>query len=488
MAILLNTQISGKLTISGSRDDTVTLPNYTTSERDALSSAAGDIVFNESTAKTQFYTGNAWSDAVGRQGAQGIQGFQGLHGTPGGGGNAGASGAQGYQGAKGSAGYSGYHGAIGGGGPTGDQGPRSGAKGPGGATGYSGLQGATNNQAGTQGPKGPKGPKGPAGYTGFHGADGGTGGGGAYGARDGAKGSAGDTGYSGYHGNANAQTGARGSRSGAKGPHGYSGYQGETNNAGGARGSRGGPKGADGWTGYHGNTNTGTGARGPRGGAKGAAGYTGYMGNAGATGAPGWPYQAMDSNSTPTFAGASAGHTAQTSAYMLWTSSHYAVNHTEMYNTNNYGMVGRGNVSTMNLINKNGQVAGTYWSTGGNLFMDGSRWSDERAKTEITNYTGSGAEPTSSIVERLSTLKPKKFRFINTPSTEPITVGLIAQDVKLRFPELVNAKNDGTGSAATPEMMGINYTGLRAVLYEAVKELKTELSGITTRITTLETA
>ena len=436
MAILLNTQISGKLTISGSRDDTVTLPNYTTSERDALSSAAGDIVFNESTAKTQFYTGNAWSDAVGRQGAQGIQGFQGLHGTPGGGGNAGASGAQGYQGAKGSAGYSGYHGAIGGGGPTGDQGPRSGAKGPGGATGYSGLQGATNNQAGTQGPKGPKGPKGPAGYTGFHGADGGTGGGGAYGARDGAKGSAGDTGYSGYHGN----------------------------------------------------TNPGTGARGTRGGAKGAAGYTGYMGNAGATGAPGWPYQAMDSNSTPTFAGASAGHTAQTSAYMLWTSSHYAVNHTEMYNTNNYGMVGRGNVSTMNLINKNGQVAGTYWSTGGNLFMDGSRWSDERAKTEITNYTGSGAEPTSSIVERLSTLKPKKFRFINTPSTEPITVGLIAQDVKLRFPELVNAKNDGTGSAATPEMMGINYTGLRAVLYEAVKELKTELSGITTRITTLETA
>ena len=459
MAILLNTQISGKLTISGSRDDTVTLPNYTTSERDALSSAAGDIVFNESTAKTQFYTGNAWSDAVGRQGAQGIQGFQGLHGTPGGGGNAGASGAQGYQGAKGSAGYSGYHGAIGGGGPTGDQGPRSGAKGPGGDTGFSGYHGNTNTGGGVQGPKGPKGPKGPAGYQGYIGDGGNTGGGGAYGARDGAKGAAG-----------------------------WTGYHGETNNAGGARGSRGGGKGSDGWTGYHGNTNTQTGARGSRSGAKGAAGYTGYMGNAGATGAPGWPYQAMDSNSTPTFAGASAGHTAQTSAYMLWTSSHYAVNHTEMYNTNNYGMVGRGNVSTMNLINKNGQVAGTYWSTGGNLFMDGSRWSDERAKTEITNYTGSGAEPTSSIVERLSTLKPKKFRFINTPSTEPITVGLIAQDVKLRFPELVNAKNDGTGSAATPEMMGINYTGLRAVLYEAVKELKTELSGITTRITTLETA
>jgi hypothetical protein len=197
----------------------------------------------------------------------------------------------------------------------------------------------------------------------------------------------------------------------------------------------------------------------------------------------------MDSNSTPTFAYVSTATNAQTTSWRLWCSSHYAVNHSEMYNTNNYGMVGRGNSATMQLINKNNVTAGTFYSSG-NIFMDGGRWSDERAKTEIVAYSGSATEPTASIVERLSTLKPKKFRFINTPSEEkyPITVGLIAQDVKLRFPELVNAKNDGTGSADAPEMMGINFTGLRAVLYEAVKELKTELSGITTRITTLESA
>ena len=148
-------------------------------------------------------------------------------------------------------------------------------------------------------------------------------------------------------------------------------------------------------------------------------------------------------------------------------------------------MNGRGNGAAMQLINKNNEVASTFYSSG-NIYMMGGRWSDERAKTQIEDYSGSAAEPSASIVERLSTIKPKKFRFINTPSTQPNTVGLIAQDVKNKFPELVNAKNDGTGSAETPEMMGINYTGLRAVLYEAVKELKTELSGITTRVATLE--
>jgi hypothetical protein len=357
-------------------------------------------------------------------------GYQGLQGTIGSKGTDGSAGASGYHGLQG------LQGSIGG---TGATGARSGTKGPTGNTGYQGLQGTTNNVTGAGGPQGPKGPKGTAGYTGYMGHSGGLGG-----------------------------TGSRGSRSGGKGGTG--------------------PGGA---TGYQGNTNTQAGAGGPQGpkGPKGTAGYTGYMGGGGGTGPPGWPYQAMDSNSSPTFAYVSAATNTQTTSWRLWCSSHYAVNHSEMYNTNNYGMVGRGNSAAMQLINKNNVTAGTFYSSG-NIFMDGSRWSDERAKTEIVAYSGSATEPTASIVERLSTLKPKKFRFINTPSEEkyPKTVGLIAQDVKLRFPELVNAKNDGTGSADTPEMMGINFTGLRAVLYEAVKELKTELSGITTRVTTLESA
>jgi hypothetical protein len=356
----------------------------------------------------------------------GYQGLQGAIGSKGSDGSAGASGYHGLQGLQGS---------DGGGGATGD---RSGAQGPKGPKGPQGSKGDNNSQTGAQGPKGPKGSKGADGYQGYMGGAGGTG-----------------------------NAGARGPRSGGKGPGGVQGP-----------------------TGYQGNTNNQTGAQGPTGprGPKGSAGYTGYMGaggNAGATGPPGWPYQAMDSNSTPTFAYASVGHNATTTAYRLWTSIHYAVNHTELYNTNNYGMAARGNSATMTLINKNNETASSFYATG-NIYHMGSRASDERAKTNIEQYTGSATEPSSSVSERLSALKPKKFRFMNTPSNQPITVGLIAQDVKNKFPELVNAKNDGTGSAAEPEFMGINYTGLRSVIYEAVKEIKTELSGITTRVATLE--
>jgi hypothetical protein len=360
-------------------------------------------------------------------------GYQGLQGAIGGKGSDGSAGASGYHGLQG---------LQGGAGAGGDTGARSGTKGPKGPQGNKGLAGDNNSQTGGQGPKGPKGPQGPAGYTGYMGYMGGGGGTGTRGSRSGPGGLAGDTGYQGLQGGVNNQGGAQGPR-GPKGPQGTSGY-----------------------TGYHGNA-----------------------GGGGPTGPPGWPYQAMDSNSSPTFNTAAVAHNTQSNTYRLWASSHYAVNHSELYNTNNYGMNHRGNASAMNLINKNNATAAVFYSNG-NIFMDGSRWSDERSKTQIEAYSGSGTEPSASIVERLSAIKPKKFRFRNTPSDSkyPITIGLIAQDVKTKFPELVNAKNDGTGSADTPEMMGINFTGLRAVLYEAVKEIKTELSGITNRVTTLENA
>ena len=38
------------------------LKNYTTTERDALTSAAGDIIYNTTDSKVQFYNGSAWND------------------------------------------------------------------------------------------------------------------------------------------------------------------------------------------------------------------------------------------------------------------------------------------------------------------------------------------------------------------------------------------------------------------------------------------
>ncbi len=38
------------------------LKSYTTTQRDALTSAAGDMIFNSTTSKVQFYNGSSWND------------------------------------------------------------------------------------------------------------------------------------------------------------------------------------------------------------------------------------------------------------------------------------------------------------------------------------------------------------------------------------------------------------------------------------------
>ena len=38
------------------------LKSYTSTQRNALTSAAGDMIYNETDSKVQFYNGTAWND------------------------------------------------------------------------------------------------------------------------------------------------------------------------------------------------------------------------------------------------------------------------------------------------------------------------------------------------------------------------------------------------------------------------------------------
>ena len=38
------------------------LKSYTTTQRDALTSAAGDMIFNSTDSKAQFYNGSSWNN------------------------------------------------------------------------------------------------------------------------------------------------------------------------------------------------------------------------------------------------------------------------------------------------------------------------------------------------------------------------------------------------------------------------------------------
>ena len=42
--------------------DSLNLKSYTTTQRNALTSAAGDMVYNETDNKVQFYNGSSWND------------------------------------------------------------------------------------------------------------------------------------------------------------------------------------------------------------------------------------------------------------------------------------------------------------------------------------------------------------------------------------------------------------------------------------------
>lgn len=40
----------------------INLKSYTTTQRDALTSVAGDIIYNETDSKVQFYNGSSWTN------------------------------------------------------------------------------------------------------------------------------------------------------------------------------------------------------------------------------------------------------------------------------------------------------------------------------------------------------------------------------------------------------------------------------------------
>ena len=42
--------------------NSLNLKSYTTTQRDALTSAAGDVIYNSTDSKAQFYNGSSWND------------------------------------------------------------------------------------------------------------------------------------------------------------------------------------------------------------------------------------------------------------------------------------------------------------------------------------------------------------------------------------------------------------------------------------------
>lgn len=98
-----------------------------------------------------------------------------------------------------------------------------------------------------------------------------------------------------------------------------------------------------------------------------------------------------------------------------------------------------------------------------NLAGDYVQVSDERLKTNTTRM--------ESVLNKLLSLKPSKYEYINNNRTHKISSGLLAQEVINVFPELVSDFKNPTGNSTENETYyGINYAGFSIVAIKAIQE------------------
>ena len=137
----------------------------------------------------------------------------------------------------------------------------------------------------------------------------------------------------------------------------------------------------------------------------------------------------------------------------VWTSSG-----NDIYNTNT-GKVGIGTASPAQKLD----VAGTVNASGGY-----TQNSDARLKTNVRSIA-------PSTLDRLTSLNPITFNWINAVQGTSTQVGFVAQDVQKTFP-LIVATSSAT-SALTPDgTLTLNYIGLIPYIVESIKELAAKVS------------
>ena len=62
---MANVKVNTISKVSGNNvamDCSLNLKSYTTTQRNALTSAAGDMIYNTTDSKVQFYNGSSWND------------------------------------------------------------------------------------------------------------------------------------------------------------------------------------------------------------------------------------------------------------------------------------------------------------------------------------------------------------------------------------------------------------------------------------------
>ena len=103
--------------------------------------------------------------------------------------------------------------------------------------------------------------------------------------------------------------------------------------------------------------------------------------------------------------------------------------------------------------------------------------SDERLKKNI--------EPLDSTLSRIMQLQPRTYHFNEEQDDDPRHIGLIAQELKQYFPEVVSIQ-DGDEGGAIENLHTVAYSELVPVLIKAVQEQQAIIDRLETRIDAME--
>jgi hypothetical protein len=151
-------------------------------------------------------------------------------------------------------------------------------------------------------------------------------------------------------------------------------------------------------------------------------------------------------------------------------------------NSNNYGLNLRafadgfhweltsGFEGKLYLYSHNGQMGTFDGTTGAYLAV-----SDRKRKTAF--------EPLAGVLHKIEQLQPLRYEFIIGNEDHRKSIGFIAQDMKVHFPELISEINDGRSSETTHMM---DYSGLGVVAIAGLKELHTTVKTLTAQNEALE--
>jgi hypothetical protein len=100
-------------------------------------------------------------------------------------------------------------------------------------------------------------------------------------------------------------------------------------------------------------------------------------------------------------------------------------------------------------------ISGTYTAT-----------SDARLKHDVVDL--------SPVLDRIARLRPVTFSY-RSDEDKRTHIGLLAQDLRVEFPELVSEIGEGLHDEVR---LGINYANLSVVALRAIQELRAEVAQL----------